>query len=170
MKKLRSLFIYGLCVALLCWIAGMRSPAVAGAVETESAVAANGLVQVTSNFAVAETGDRLEALLAERQFTLFARIDHAENAASVDKELRDTELFIFGNPNVGTLLMQCNQSVAIDLPQKILIWEDESGQTWLAYNDPAYLMARHSLSECGPVSDRISQVLADIARLTTQES
>lgn len=169
MTKLGSLMITGVCVVLLSWLtAGLRSPVGAEAIGAEVVAPTQGLVQVTSHFSVDETGDRLEAILAERQFSLVARIDHAQNAASVDKQLRGTQLFIFGNPNVGTLLMQCNQTVAIDLPQKMLIWEDQAGQTRLAYNDPNYLMTRHSLGECRPVIDRIGEVLADIADLATQ--
>ena len=130
--------------------------------------APDGLVQLTSNFSVAETGDRLVTLLEERRLNLFARIDHAQNAASVGKDLRDTQLFIFGNPNVGTPLMQCNQSVGIDLPQKMLIWQDESNQVHLAYNDPHYLMDRHALNDCKPIIERISQVLDDLAQRATQ--
>ncbi|MEM1311196.1 MAG: DUF302 domain-containing protein, partial [Cyanobacteria bacterium P01_H01_bin.153] len=60
-------------------------------------------------------------------------------------------------------LMQCNQSVAIDLPQKMLVWEDAAGQVWLGYNNPEYLLERHELEACEPVIERISQVLEDIA-------
>lgn len=130
---------------------------------------ASGLIQVRSEFTMEETGDRLAALLAERRLNVFGQIDHAQNAATVGKELRPTELFIFGNPAVGTPLMQCNQSVAIDLPQKMLIWQAADNQVWLAYNDPNYLMARHDLADCEPVIDRISQVLEDIAHRATQE-
>ncbi|MBE7383649.1 MAG: DUF302 domain-containing protein [Leptolyngbya sp. SIO1E4] len=131
--------------------------------------APNGLVQMPSQFTVAETGDRFEALLQDRMLTLFSRIDHAQNAASVDKELRDTQLLIFGNPNAGTPLMQCSQTVAIDLPQKALIWQDDSEQVWLAYNDPAYLMSRHRLTECEPVVERVSQILNELAVAATQD-
>jgi uncharacterized protein (DUF302 family) len=164
MNTLKKVFSVAFCVACLCilWVP-MISPTAA-----EMTNSSHGLVQLTSEFSVAETGDRLETLLTERQLNVFARIDHAQNAASVGKELRDTLLFIFGNPNVGTPLMQCNQSVAIDLPQKMLIWQDESDQVRLAYNDPQYLMARHDLAGCEMVIDRISQVLADLATQATQ--
>ncbi|MEO1295321.1 MAG: DUF302 domain-containing protein [Cyanobacteria bacterium J06636_16] len=126
-----------------------------------------GMIQLPSQFGVAETGDRFEDALQQRQLTLFSRIDHAENAASVDKDLRETQLIIFGNPNVGTPLMQCNQTVAIDLPQKVLIWQDEAGQVWLAYNDPEYLMTRHDLTECEPIIERITGVLNELAIAAT---
>jgi uncharacterized protein (DUF302 family) len=128
-----------------------------------------GLVQVPSAFSVAVTGDRLETLLEARRLRLFARINHAQNAAQVGKDLPDTELLIFGNPVVGTPLMQCNRTVAIDLPQKALIWEDEAQQVWLAYNDPHYLLQRHGLSGCETNIERISQVLNDLAMAATQD-
>ncbi|MEO0378542.1 MAG: DUF302 domain-containing protein [Cyanobacteria bacterium P01_A01_bin.17] len=128
----------------------------------------DGMIRVASNFTVAETSDRLEALFEERRLTVMARVDHAQNAASVGKELGPTELFIFGNPAAGTPLMQCSQTVAIDLPQKMLIWQNEAGQVWLAYNDPYYLMERHGIDECEMVIERISQVLEDIAGRATQ--
>ena len=166
MKKLRRLLIAVVCMAMLCFVAAeLYSPTRATATAPIP-----GFVPFQSDFSVAETGDRLEAALAERDLNVFARIDHAANADSVELELRDTELVIFGNPNVGTRLMQCNQSVAIDLPQKMLIWEDETGQTWLAYNSPIYLMERHALSDCEPVINRIGEVLEDIAQQTIQES
>lgn len=163
MTSLKRFSVIGFCVAFLCILAVWLAP-----VEAEMADAPSGLVQLTSNYSVAETGDRLAALLEERRLNLFARIDHAQNAASVGKDLRATQLFIFGNPSVGTPLMQCSQTVAIDLPQKMLIWQDESGQVQLAYNDPAYLMERHTLTGCEPVIERIGQVLDDLAQRATQ--
>ena len=149
---------------LIVAISTLHSPTPAQSAELET-----GLIQVRSEFTVEETSDRLAALLAERRLNVFAQVDHAENAATVGKDLRPTELFIFGNPAVGTPLMQCNQSVAIDLPQKMLIWQAADDQVWLAYNDPDYLMARHDLANCEPVIDRISQVLEDISHRATQE-
>ena len=81
------------------------------------------LISVKSQHSVKETADRLENVLTEKGMTVFARIDHAAGAKKVEKILRPTELVIFGNPKVGTPLMQCAQSVAIDLPQKALIWD-----------------------------------------------
>ena len=83
--------------------------------------------------------------------TVFTRVDHAAGAKKVDMSLEPTELVIFGNPKMGTALMKCGHSVAIDLPLKALIWEDGDGQTWLGYNDPAYLATRHKLEVCDKV-------------------
>ncbi|MEO0802586.1 MAG: DUF302 domain-containing protein [Cyanobacteria bacterium J06642_2] len=127
------------------------------------AVAAEGLVNVQSEFEVEETANRMESILEEKGLTLFNRIKHSEAAAGVGIELRDTELIIFGNPKVGSPLMQCQQSVAIDLPQKALIWEDEEGQVWISYNDPAYLEARHDIEGCEEVIENIGNALNGIA-------
>ena len=128
----------------------------------------NGLVTVQSNHDVATTADNLVNALESKGMNVFARIDHAQGAKKVEMELRPTELVIFGNPKVGTPLMLCQQSVAIDLPQKALIYEDDQGQTWLAYNDPAYLDQRHQLSECSKVLEKISGALANFANAATQ--
>lgn len=127
------------------------------------AVADNGLVSVKSNHSVKETADRLENILQTKGMTLFDRIDHGAGAQKVGKELRPTELIIFGNPKVGTPLMQCGQSIAIDLPQKALIWEDEGGQVWFSYNDPAYLAKRHNTKGCREVIQKIQNVLANFS-------
>ncbi|MGB3492470.1 MAG: DUF302 domain-containing protein [Elainellaceae cyanobacterium] len=121
-----------------------------------------GMVIRASSYSVAETGDRLEALLTERGVTVFARIDHAAGADSVDLSLRPTQVIIFGNPQVGTPLMQCAQSVAIDLPQKALIWEDAEGQVYLGYNDPAYLADRHEIEGCDEAIARVSMILMNL--------
>jgi uncharacterized protein (DUF302 family) len=163
MKFLRRIAVLACAIACF-WTVVACSAGQADMHRTE-----NGLVQVQSQFDVATTGDRLASLLQERGLTLMARIDHAQNAATVDQELRDTQLLIFGNPNVGTPLMQCNQTVAIDLPQKALIWQDEAEQVWLAYNDPQYLMERHHLVGCEPVIERVSQALNGLALAATQD-
>ena len=112
------------------------------------AYADNGLISIKSPYHVKKTADRFENALNEKGMTVFIRINHAEGARNVGKNLRPTELVIFGNPKVGTPLMQCDQRVAIDLPQKALIWQDEAGQVWLTYNDPNYLANRHNLAGC----------------------
>ncbi len=129
----------------------------------------DGLVHVKSNHNVAKTADRLAMVLESKGMKLFARIDHAQGAASVGKTLRPTELMIFGNPKVGTPVMQCAQSVAIDLPQKMLIWEDESGHVWLSYNAPSYLAARHEIKGCKPVLAKITGALSKFAHKAAAE-
>ena len=110
---------------------------------TGSALAADGLVTVASNVGAKQTIDRLEAVLKAGGGTIFARIDHAAGAASVNLPLRPTELLIFGNPKGGTPLMQAQQTIGIDLPLKALAWEDAAGKVWLSYNDPVWLAGRH---------------------------
>ena len=128
-----------------------------------SAVSAiEGLVALESPLTVGQTMDRLEAVVKERGLTVFARIDHSAGAAKVGKTLRPTQLLIFGNPQGGTPFMECAQSVGIDLPLKALVWEDAEAQVWLAYNDPAFLAARHGADSC-PVVDKLSAALKDLA-------
>lgn len=83
--------------------------------------------------------------------TVFVRIDHRQGAMSRDMALLPTEVIIFGDPKGGTPLMQCAQTAGIDLPMKALVWRDSSGQTWLGYNDPAWIAERHGASDCAAV-------------------
>ena len=125
----------------------------------------NGIISIKSSHDVKTTVDRLENILREKGMTVFIRINHAEAAQKIGKKLRQTELIIFGNPKVGTPLMQCGQSVALDLPQKALIWQDEAGQVWLSYNDPKYLASRHRIEECAEVISKIEKALGTFARM-----
>lgn len=127
----------------------------------------NGLISIQSPHDVKTTADRLETALKEKGMTVFIRVDHAEGARTVGMELRPTELVVFGNPKVGTPLMQCSQGVAIDLPQKALIWEDETGQVWLSYNDPHYLVKRHTIEGCDDVVKKIESALSSFAQAAT---
>ena len=131
------------------------------------ACADNGMISLKSSHDVRITADRLENNLIAKGTMVFIRINHAEGAQKVGKKLRPTEVIIFGNPKVGTPLMQCGQSVAIDLPQKALIWEDEAGQVWLSYNDPKYLAKRHGIKECVDVIKKIETALGNFANAAT---
>ena len=99
---------------------------------------------------------------------IFLRLDHAAGAQKIGKSLRPTELLIFGNPQGGTPLMECAQSAGIDLPLKALAWEDASGQVWLGYNDPQFLVARHGARECGPVAANLRKALDGLAGVATK--
>ena len=134
---------------------------------TTSAYADNGLISVKSAHDVKTTADRLESMLKQKGMTVFIRINHAQGAQKIGKELRPTELIIFGNPKVGTPLMQCAQSVGIDLPQKALIWQDAQGQVWLSYNDPNYLVERHQITGCGEVIKKVGKALGNFAKAAT---
>jgi len=110
------------------------------------AMAAGGLITMRSSHGPKDTMNRLEAQVKAKGMTVFARIDHAAGAAEVGLPLRPTELLVFGNAKTGTSLMQAEQAIGIDLPLKMLVWQDASGATWLSYNDPAWLAKRHGLA------------------------
>lgn len=122
-----------------------------------------GIISLKSSFDVKRTADQLEDKLKEKGMKVFARINHAKNARKVGKTIRPAEVVIFGNPNVGSQLIQCRQKVGIDLPQRALIWEDEYGQVWFSYNDPEYMAVRHELSECYGLVEKVDNFLRVIA-------
>jgi uncharacterized protein (DUF302 family) len=130
---------------------------------TGAAQAAEGMIEVKSAHSVRDTISKFEATAKERGLMIFARIDHAAGAQKIGKTLRPTELLIFGNPQGGTPLMECAQSAGIDLPLKALAWEDASGQVWLGYNDPQYLVTRHGAKDCGPVAQNLRKALDGLA-------
>jgi uncharacterized protein (DUF302 family) len=132
------------------------------------AVADSGLVNVKSTHSVKDTADRLEKALATKGMTVFIRIDHTAGAKKAGLALPPTEVVIFGNPKVGTPLMQCSRSVAVDLHQKALIWEDDQGQVWLTYNDPAYLATRHAITGCEAVIKKVGGALQNFAAAAMQ--
>lgn len=135
---------------------------------TPLAFANDGMVKLKSTHDVKSTADKLENVLVSKGMTVFTRIDHAKGAKKVGETLRPTELVIFGNPKIGTKLMNCGQTVAIDLPQKALIFEDEQGQVWFTYNDPEYLANRHGLKGCEKVVSKIKGALGKFAAAATQ--
>jgi uncharacterized protein (DUF302 family) len=110
-------------------------------------MAGNGLVQVPSPHTVNETVQRLESVLAQRGVQVFALIDHSGEAEKVGMKMRPTKLLIFGNPKAGTPLMVAAPTLAIDLPLKALVWEDDGGKVWVTYNSPEYLQQRHGVPE-----------------------
>jgi uncharacterized protein (DUF302 family) len=121
----------------------------------------NGLITVPSNYSVKQTLDRLETALKAAGITIFARVDHAGGAASVGLALRPTELLIFGNPKGGTPLMQANQMIGLDLPLRVLAWEDEAGNANLTYNDVDWLATRYNLGALTePAREGLAKVLA----------
>jgi len=114
---------------------------------TEASNLILGIVNKPSNHSVDKTVEGLEAILRARGIALFALVDHSGEAAKVGMKMRPTKLLIFGNPKAGTPLMLAAPSSAIDLPLKILIWEDEQGKVWISYNSPQYLQKRHGLPQ-----------------------
>ena len=106
-----------------------------------------GIVDVLSGHPVDETVERLTAILQSKGVTLFALIDHSGEAEKVGMKMNPTKLLIFGSPKAGTPLMLASPIAAIDLPLKLLVWEDGQGKVWVSYNSPQYLMERHGLPE-----------------------
>jgi uncharacterized protein (DUF302 family) len=104
-----------------------------------------GIVTIPSHHSVDETVQKLEGILQAKQVKLFASIDHSGEAEKAGLRMRPTKLLIFGNPKAGTPLMLATPSSAIDLPLKLLVWEDAEARVWISYNSPAYLQARHNL-------------------------
>lgn len=145
-----SIFLLGLLIAI------------------SSAQAADGLVSIKSAHSVSATMDKLENILKEKGMTVFGRVDHAAGAEKAGHELAPTQVLIFGNPKIGSPLMKCSQSIAIDLPQKALVWQDANGDVWLGYNDPMYLKGRHSTEGCDPVFEKVAGALGNFAKAATQ--
>ncbi len=129
-------------------------------------MAISGFIAIQSGFGPRETLDRFEAAIKVRGMSVFARIDHAAGAAAVGLTLRPTELLIFGNPKAGTALMLAAQTSGIDLPLKALSYQDETGKTWLAYNDPNWIAARHGLT--GPAAAAAEPMAAALGALVKQ--
>jgi uncharacterized protein (DUF302 family) len=145
----------------------LRTLALCLCVASLPAAAADGLIAVKSASPPKVTLDKFEAIAKERGLMVFARIDHAAGAAKVGKTLRPTELLIFGNPQGGTPLMECAQSAGIDLPLKALAWEDAQGQSWLGYNDPAWLAKRHDAASC-PAAENLRKALGALTEAATK--
>ncbi len=122
-----------------------------------------GLVTVPSAHDVPTTVKRFEAAVATRGLRVFTTVDHAAGARRVDQSLRPTTLMLFGSPKVGTRLMRCSQTAGIDLPLKVLVYEDETGQTYIAYNGTDWLSDRHGLGECAEVLGNVAQALDGLA-------
>src|ERR1700756_3134803 len=105
----------------------------------------NGIIEIPSRHAVDQTVRRLKEILAAKGVTLFALVDHSGEAEKVGMKMPATKLLIFGSPKAGTPLMLAAPSIAIDLPLKILVWEDSAGKVHVSYNSPGYLKERHNL-------------------------
>ena len=124
--------------------------------------AADGLIALKSPHSVKDTMDRLEAAAKGKGLNVFLRVDHPAGAKKIGKDLRPTELLVFGSPQGGTPLMERAQGAGIDLPLKALAWQDAGGQVWLGYNDPAWLAKRHDAGECAAVPG-LQKALAGLA-------
>ena len=107
----------------------------------------NGIVSKASKHSVEQTVEALQNILKSKGVAVFALIDHSGEAEKVGLKMRPTKLLIFGNPKAGTPLMLASPSSAIDLPLKLLVWEDAQGKAWVSYNSPEYLRERHGLPQ-----------------------
>ena len=110
-------------------------------------ITSNGIIHIPSNRSVDQTVEKLRGILQAEGVTLFALIDHSGEAEKAGMRMRPTRLLIFGSPRAGTPVMLAAPSIAIDLPLKILIWEDSRGKVWISYNSPAYLQERHGVPQ-----------------------
>lgn len=127
-----------------------------------------GIISMESRHNFKDTHERLKKLLEENvNISIIAELDHQQNAAGVDLELRPARIIIFGNPRLGTPLMQENLAIGLDLPQKMLVWENEAGQVLLSYTDPYYLAERYSLEDQPGVLAKIAQALENLALKAT---
>lgn len=129
-------------------------------------MASDGLTTIESHFGPKETLDRLEADVKAKGLTVFARIDHAAGAAAVGMTLLPTAVLIFGNARGGTPLMQASQLIGIDLPLKVLVWQDTWGKTWLSYYDPGVLAKRYGLP--GELSTPVGNLSAALHAITAK--
>ena len=130
------------------------------------AVPPRGVIVLASYYPVARTVERLESLLQEKGVLVFARIDFGGDAARAGLPMRPEQLLIFGNPKGGTPLMQAMPTVGLDLPLKALVWEDSEGKTWLAYNDPKYIVERHGVAS--NLSANLAAVIPLLERAVAQ--
>jgi uncharacterized protein (DUF302 family) len=136
-------------LAMAIYVVSVRGPKVAHVgnerVKSMNVSSNNGIVTISGHQSVDQTVEKIEKILQAKGVKLFALIDHSGEAEKAGLKMRPTKLLILGNPKTGTPLMLAAPSVAIDLPLKVLVWEDSDGKTRISYNTPAYLQARHSL-------------------------
>ena len=128
-----------------------------------AASAVDGLVVQKSAHGVSESLDRMTALLEKKGITVMARVKHSQAAAGVGIDMQPAELLIFGNPKLGSPLMQSQPTAAIDLPMKLIAWQDADGQVWIAYNDPAWIAQRHGIDDRDAVVAKMSGALKGLS-------
>ena len=129
----------------------------------------DGVITTLSRRSVRDLIDQLAAFVESKGAVVYARIDHAANAQSVGLKLRPTEVLVFGHPEVGTALMQERQEIGLDLPLRVLAWEDENGEVWLTYDDDEWLAKRHRLGrQHAAALLMIETFMSTLARSATQ--
>jgi uncharacterized protein (DUF302 family) len=146
-----AIFLAVLGLAMAVYLIALREPGQAEfhPVQEKSMTSHpdNGIITIPSHQSVDQTVQKLTGILQAQSVKLFALVDHSGEAEKVRMQMRPTKLLIFGSPKAGTPLMLASPSAAIDLPLKVLVWEDAEGKVWISYNAPAYLQARHGLPQ-----------------------
>lgn len=120
---------------------------------------ADGVINKISTHSVKDTLDKLETIVTSKGFTVVARVDHAKAAEMAGLNLNPTEVLIFGNPKVGTALMNSNQAIGLDLPIKVLVWQDDKGIVTIAYNDPSWMVSRYGIDDRDEVVKKMTGAL-----------
>ena len=144
------------------WIVGVLAVVAMAAHAGQQGAAGEGVVVRESANPVAVTLDRLTEVVERKGFTVVARIDHAAGAKRVGRELRPTQVLIFGNPKVGTALMESVQGAALDLPIRVASWQDAKGKVWLSYTDPAALAKRYGIVDRDALVAKMSAALGKL--------
>jgi uncharacterized protein (DUF302 family) len=154
---------------LIALLSGLTLGACATTSTPTNPQGVSGLITVKSAHSAKDTMDKFESAVKAASMNVFARVDHAAGAQRIGKTLRPTEVLIWGNPAGGTPLMECSQTVGIDLPQKALVWQDAKGDVYLAWNDPVYLVGtRHATKGCEVVTANVAKAIANFAQKATQ--
>ncbi len=133
-------------------------------VFSQNAFAEGLLITVESKYGVKESADRLVTALEDKGIKVAARIDHAAGAKAAGLDMPPTEVVMFGNPKLGTRLMLVNPEIAIELPMKIVIWQDKGGKVQLGYVNPSSLEQRYAISDKDEVFNAMSSALADLSK------
>jgi uncharacterized protein (DUF302 family) len=129
----------------------------------------HGMIAIKSAHSPKVTMDRFEAAVKAASMNIFARVDHAAGAQRIGKTLRPTEVLIWGSPPGGTPMLECAQTVGIDLPQKALVWQDSKGDVYLGWNDPAHLInIRHATAGCEGVTSNVGKAITNFAKQATE--
>ncbi|MDT8384445.1 MAG: DUF302 domain-containing protein [Gammaproteobacteria bacterium] len=150
-----------LSALVILWVAG-------ASIAVADDHTANGMISKKSAHSVKDTLDRLEAVLKKKGIGVALRWNHSEKADAVGIPLRPTELLMFGNPKLGSHMFTSQQTAGIDLPLKALAWEDEKGQVWLTYNDPAYIAGRHGIEDRAETVAKMTQALDGLSDAATK--
>jgi len=142
-----ALLLAVLGLAMAAYLLSVREPSKQETTVSTNVQSSNGVITIDSRHSVDQTLHKLEQILEAKDIKLFALVDHSGEAQKAGMQMRPTKLLIFGNPKAGTPLMIASPTIAIDLPLKLLVWEDASGKTRISYNDPKYLKERHDVPQ-----------------------